>query len=76
MASSDFQRQLAGYGLTTAHIFYKRPFNYYLVAAEYRFVGNQVAGAGANLAWAKRMGFEMVWLDQHMLDHARQTPPN
>ena len=36
------------------HIFYKRPFNYYLVAAEYRFVGNQVAGAGANLAWAKR----------------------
>jgi uncharacterized protein Usg len=25
MASSDFQRQLAGYGLTTAHIFYKRP---------------------------------------------------
>jgi len=36
------------------HIFYKRPFNYYLVAAEYRFVGNQVPGAGANLAWAKR----------------------
>jgi hypothetical protein len=27
------------------HIFYKRPFNYYLVAAEYRFVGNQVTGA-------------------------------
>jgi uncharacterized protein Usg len=25
MASSDFQRQLAGYGLTTAHIFYRRP---------------------------------------------------
>ena len=25
MASSDFRRQLAGYGLTTAHIFYKRP---------------------------------------------------
>src|SRR5215211_1776421 len=25
MASRDFQRQLAGYGLTTAHIFYRRP---------------------------------------------------
>lgn len=25
MASKDFQRQLAGYGLTTAHIFYRRP---------------------------------------------------
>jgi hypothetical protein len=36
------------------HIFYKRPFKYYLVAAEYRFVGNQVAGAGPSLAWAKR----------------------
>ena len=25
MASKDFRRQLAGYGLTTAHIFYRRP---------------------------------------------------
>jgi hypothetical protein len=25
----------------------------------------------ADLAWAKRMGFEMVWLDPHMLDQAR-----
>ena len=25
MVSSHFQRQLAGYGLTTAHIFYRRP---------------------------------------------------
>jgi uncharacterized protein Usg len=25
MASSHFQLQLAGYGLTTAHIFYRRP---------------------------------------------------
>lgn len=25
MASRDFQRQLVGYGLTTAHIFYRRP---------------------------------------------------
>ena len=25
MATQDFKRQLAGYGLTTAHIFYRRP---------------------------------------------------
>lgn len=25
MASNDFKRQLAGYGLTTAHIHYRRP---------------------------------------------------
>ena len=31
------------------HIFYKDPFSYYLLAAEYRFVGEQVAGAPA---WA------------------------
>jgi hypothetical protein len=36
------------------HIFYKRPFNYYLVAAEYRFNGVQVTGAGQGLAWAIR----------------------
>jgi hypothetical protein len=33
------------------HIFYKDPFSYYLIAAEYRFVGDQVAGAPA---WAMR----------------------
>jgi hypothetical protein len=36
------------------HIFYKQPFSYYLLAAEYRFVGDQVAAAGPNLGWAKR----------------------
>jgi hypothetical protein len=36
------------------HIFYKQPFNYYLVAAEYRFNGVQVPGAGPGLAWAIR----------------------
>ena len=36
------------------HIFYRRPFNYYLVAAEYRFNGVQVPGAGPGLAWAIR----------------------
>ncbi len=33
------------------HIFYKDPFSYYLLAAEYRFVGEQVTGAPS---WATR----------------------
>jgi Domain of Unknown Function (DUF1080) len=33
------------------HIFYKDPFSYYLLAAEYRFVGEQVTGAPG---WANR----------------------
>ena len=31
------------------HIFYKQPFSYYLLAAEYRFVGEQVSAAGPEL---------------------------
>ena len=33
------------------HLFYKDPFSYYLVAAEYRFVGEQVSGGPG---WARR----------------------
>jgi hypothetical protein len=33
------------------HLFYKDPFSYYLLAAEYRFVGSQVAGGPD---WARR----------------------
>jgi hypothetical protein len=33
------------------HIFYKDPFSYFRLAAEYRFVGDQVAGGAA---WARR----------------------
>ena len=36
------------------HMFYKDPFSYYVIAAEYRFVGEQVKGAGPSLAWAIR----------------------
>jgi hypothetical protein len=43
-----------GFNGEFGHIFYKRPFSYYLVAAEYRFNGVQVTGAGSNLAWALR----------------------
>ena len=42
------------------HIFYKRPFSYYLVAAEYRFVGGQVVGAGPSLGWANRNNGIMI----------------
>lgn len=36
------------------HIFYKEPFSHYVVAVEYRFVGEQVRGAGPDLGWAVR----------------------
>jgi Domain of Unknown Function (DUF1080). len=36
------------------HIFYKEPFSYYLLAAEYRFVGEQVRTARTDLGWAIR----------------------
>jgi hypothetical protein len=36
------------------HIFYKQPFSYYRLAAEYRFVGEQVKTARTDLAWALR----------------------
>jgi hypothetical protein len=42
------------------HIFYKKPFSYYIVAAEYRFVGEQVTGAGPGNAWAIRNNGIMV----------------
>jgi 3-keto-disaccharide hydrolase len=35
------------------HIFYRQPFSYYLLAAEYRFVGEQLPGA-RSLGWAVR----------------------
>lgn len=36
------------------HLFYKDTFSYYLIAAEYRFVGEQLPSAGAGLGWAIR----------------------
>ena len=36
------------------HIFYREPFSYYLIAAEYRFVGDQVHTARTDLGWAVR----------------------
>ncbi|MGH7676825.1 MAG: 3-keto-disaccharide hydrolase [Gemmatimonadaceae bacterium] len=42
------------------HIFFKQPYSHYIVAAEYRFVGEQVAGAGQGLSWALRNNGIMV----------------
>ena len=36
------------------HIFYREPFSYYLLAAEYRFVGEQVTSGPSGLGWAVR----------------------
>jgi Domain of Unknown Function (DUF1080) len=36
------------------HLFYKQPFSYYLIAAEYRFVGEQLPIVGPKFAWARR----------------------
>lgn len=36
------------------HIFYKEPFSYYRLAAEYRFVGQQVTTPRKDLGWAVR----------------------
>ena len=36
------------------HLFYKDAFSYYLIAAEYRFVGEQLPSAGPGLGWAVR----------------------
>ncbi len=42
------------------HIFHKTRASHYLVAVEYRFVGEQVAGAGAGNGWAIRNNGLMV----------------
>jgi hypothetical protein len=36
------------------HIFYREPYSYYVIAAEYRFVGEQVRTARTDLGWAVR----------------------
>jgi len=36
------------------HLFYKDPFSYYIIAAEYRFVGEQVPTKLTSLGWAIR----------------------
>ena len=42
------------------HLFYKDPFSYYVLAAEYRFVGQQVKTERTNLGWAVRNNGLMI----------------
>jgi 3-keto-disaccharide hydrolase len=42
------------------HLFYKDPFSYYLLAAEYRFVGEQVPTTRKDLGWAIRNNGLMI----------------
>jgi hypothetical protein len=42
------------------HIFYREPFSYYILAAEYRFVGEQVRTARTDLGWAIRNNGLMI----------------
>jgi hypothetical protein len=42
------------------HLFYKEPFSYYVLAAEYRFVGEQVKTDRTDLAWALRNNGLMI----------------
>jgi hypothetical protein len=42
------------------HLFYKDPFSYFLLAAEYRFVGKQVPTERKDLAWAVRNNGLMI----------------
>lgn len=44
----------SGFSDEFGHIFHRQPYSHYLLAAEYRFVGDQVAGAPASLDWAIR----------------------
>lgn len=52
--------QWTGFNGEFGHIFYRQPFSHYIVAVEYRFVGEQVTGAGPGLSWALRNNGIMV----------------
>jgi hypothetical protein len=42
------------------HLFYREPFSYYILAAEYRFVGEQVKTSRTDLGWALRNNGLMI----------------
>jgi hypothetical protein len=44
----------SGFSGEFGHIFHRTPYSHYVVAVEYRFVGEQVTGAGQGNAWAIR----------------------
>jgi hypothetical protein len=48
------------FGGEFGHLFHRTPYSHYIVAVEYRFVGEQVPGAGRELSWAIRNNGIMV----------------
>ena len=50
----------SGFNGEFGHIFHRQSYSYYIVAAEYRFVGEQVAGAGPRYGWARRNNGIMI----------------
>ncbi|RYE53241.1 MAG: DUF1080 domain-containing protein, partial [Sphingobacteriales bacterium] len=49
--------QYPDFGATYGHLFFKKPYSYYLIAAEYRFVGEQAKGGEG---WAHRNSGIMI----------------
>ena len=49
-----------GFNGEFGHLFHERPYSHYIIAVEYRFVGEQVTGAGSRNAWAIRNNGIMV----------------
>ena len=49
--------QYSDFGDQFGHLFFKKPYSYYLIAAEYRFVGEQVKGGAG---WAYRNSGIMI----------------
>jgi hypothetical protein len=57
------------------HIFYKDPFSYYILAAEYRFVGEQVPTERKDLGWALRNNGLMLHAPDPRTMHKDQDFP-
>jgi thiamine biosynthesis lipoprotein ApbE len=49
-----------GFAGEFGHLFYKEPFSHYLLAAEYRFTGEQLAAAQKSAGWALRNNGFMI----------------
>jgi thiamine biosynthesis lipoprotein ApbE len=49
-----------GFAGEFGHLFYREPFSHYLLAAEYRFTGEQLAAAQKSAGWAVRNNGFMV----------------
>lgn len=65
--------QYSTFDETFGHLFYKKPYSYYLIAAEYRFVGEQVKGGPG---WAYRNSGIMIHGQDPATMQKKQDFPN